>query len=299
MTCPPGPPGPDDVAPRPGVPLAGVPPGPDYGLAGQPAEGLAGRLVEQGPEGEAPFADPVPGAGRVRAAGQAAAGEDEATADRAGEHVQQVIQPAEAGGRGRGGPQGQRQPSARVGAALGPQHPPGQARPGAQAGGPEIGDGGQVAGQPGPQVLPEQRLAGPGERVGGRGGTGAAGRLAQRGVQAEQGGQVVRLGGRRDPKSAPEPGGPVGGLAAEAALGAQVHRGVGRAVQHEHLGVLGVTRPGPAESRARRSRVGRVTGDGTQGAEQLPSPRRLKCRASGHGGIPLPPPGARRPRWPA
>ena len=39
-----------------------------------------------------------------------------------------------------------------------------QARPGRQAGSPEIGDGVQVAGQPGPQVLPEQRMAGAGRQ---------------------------------------------------------------------------------------------------------------------------------------
>ena len=268
MTGPPRPPGPDDVAwavlsSRPG----GVPPGPARGLAGQPAHGAGRVLFQQGPQGEAPFADPVTRTRRLRAGRQAATGKDEAAPDRGDEQVQQGVQVVGGLPWFRRGAQGQRQPPAGVGAALGQHRPPGQARPGRQAGSSEIGDGIQVAGQPGPQVLPEQRVAGSGERVGGRGGAGAVGRLAERCVQAEQGGQVVRLRGRREADGPPEPGGPVGAVAAEAALGAQVHRSVGRAVQHEHLGVLGVIRPGPAEGGTGGPGVGRVASHGAQGAE--------------------------------
>ena len=209
MTGPPRPPGLDDVAwpraaVRPGR-QGGVPPGPARGLAGQPAHGAGRILFQQGPQGEAPFADPVTRTRRLRAGGQAAAGEDEATPDRGDEQVQQGVQVVGDRAWFRRGAQGQRQPPAGMGAALGQQRPPGQARPGRQAGGPQIGDGVEVAGQPGPQVLPEQRVAGPGERVGGRGGAGVAGRLAERGVQAEQGGQVVRLRGGARPMARQNP----------------------------------------------------------------------------------------------
>ena len=279
----------------------GVPPGPARGLAGEPAHRAGRSLFQQGPQGEAPFADPVTRARRLGAGRQAAAGEDETAPDRAGEHVQQGVQAVAGRARFRRGAQGQRQPPAGVGVALGLQRTPGQARPGHQAGRPEVGDGVQVAGQPGPQVLPEQRVPGPGERVGGRGRAGVAGRLAEGGVQAEQGGQVVRLRGRREADGPPEPGGPVGGVAAEAALGAQVHRGVGRAVEDEDLGVLGVARPRPAEGGACGPGVGRVAGHGAQGAEQFPSPRRRGRPRPVTSAFPSGrrPPGSRTPRRPA
>ena len=96
------------------------------------------------------------------ARGQAAPGEDETTADRAGEHVQHGAEAV--GGRAwfRRGAQGQRQPPAGMGVALGQQCPPGQERPGRQAGSPQISDGVQVAGQPGPQVFPEHGISCPG-----------------------------------------------------------------------------------------------------------------------------------------
>ena len=260
----------------------GVPPGPARGLAGEPAHRAGRVLFQQGPQGEAPFADPVTRPRQLRADGQAAAGEDDAAPDRSDEQIQQDVQIVGSRARFRRGTQGQRQPPAGVGAALGQQRSPGQARPGRQAGSSEIGDGVQVAGQPGPQLLPEQRVPGAGDRVGGRGGAGVAGRLAEGGVQAEHGGQVVRLRGRREADGPPEAGGPVGRVAAEAALGAQVHRRVGRAVEHEHLGVLGVARPRPAEGGARGPGVGRVAGHGAQGAEQLPSPRRRGCGGARH-----------------
>ena len=55
----------------------------------------------------------------------------------------------------------------------------------------------------------------------------------------------------------------------------------------EHLGVLGVARPRPAEDGTRGPGIGRVAGDGAQGAEQLPSPRRRGCCPIRHEGIPV------------
>ena len=90
----------------------------------------------------------------------------------------------------------------------------------------EIEGGVEVGGQPRPQVLPEQCRLGSGQGSGGRG-PGASGRcLAQAGVEAEQGGKVVGFGRRADAHHSPEPGDPVGALAAESAVRAEVDRGV-------------------------------------------------------------------------
>jgi len=60
--------------------------------------------------------------------------------------------------------------------------PPTSVRPRPRQGGsPQVFDGVQLAGQPGPQVLPEQRAAGPGERAGRGQDPGLACRLAQPG----------------------------------------------------------------------------------------------------------------------
>ena len=197
------------AAVRPGR-RGGVSPRPARGLAGQPAQ-CAGRvLFQQGSQGEAPFADPVASTRRLRAGGQAAAGEDETTADRGDEQVQQGVQVVGDG------------PGSGAARRASGSHPPGWAsrsassarlarrRPGRQAGSPQISDGVQVAGQPGPGA-PEQHVAGRGQRVGGRGGADIAGRLAERCVQAEQpppGGPAPRAARGRWPARTRRPGRP-------------------------------------------------------------------------------------------
>ena len=101
---------------------------------------------------------------------------------------------------------------------------------------------------------------------------------------------MVWFGRRRDADGPPEACHPVRGVAAEAALRAEVHRGVRRAVQHEHLGVLGVPRGGQSKRAAGDAGVGGIARDGAQGAEQLPARRVLGHRP----GPPVSPGGAPR-----
>ena len=247
-----------------------MPPQPRLGL--QPGQRVRRRLLEHGAQGEAPFADPVARADGRRAGRKALAGDHEAAADRRGERAKHGLKAVAGAGRAGRGAQRQGQPATRMGGAFGVDGAPGQVGPRAQGGSPQAGHGQQVARQPRPHVFPEQRAAGPGERVGGGAHARVAGGLAQAGVQAEQRGQVVWLGGRRDADGPPEPGHPVGGLAAEAALRAQVDRGVGRAVEDEHLGVLGASWFRQAQGGARGPGAGRVVGDRAQGAQELPPP---------------------------
>ncbi len=161
-------------------------------------EGFGRILVEHGAQREPALADPEPDPGAARAFGQAAPGQDQAAAHRDGDQLDQVAGTGGwLGGRRR---LAQRERPARAGrqvAGLGGQGAAGQAGPAGQGRNGQVGHRVQVAGQPGPQMLPEQDGAGLGQRGRGRGTPGAGGGLAQPGVQAEQGGEVIGFGGDR------------------------------------------------------------------------------------------------------
>jgi hypothetical protein len=86
--------------------------------------------------------------------------------------------------------------------------------------------------------LAAQRPAGPGGLV--------LFRVGQRRVEAEQRGHMVRFGRYGHPQRPPEASDPVGGLAAEHALGAHVDRGVRHELQDERLGPVRAAGPGQA-----------------------------------------------------
>ena len=235
-----------------------------------PGQGGVRILAEHGTQGITALADPVAHPGFPRAGGQASPGQDDAAADGGGQDVRQAAR-AGPGVAGRGA-QRQRQPGAgRLRAGLLRDGPAGQPRPRGQRGDGQIGHGVQVGGQPGPQMFGEQALPRPGEDLRRGGPTGLRRGLAQAGVQGQQGGQVIGFGGRRDGEGPPETRGPVGALAAERSVRAEVDRGVGRAVQHEDLGVLGLADRGqPERARDGPGRDGAI-GHRAESAEQLPA----------------------------
>ena len=221
---------------------AGVAMLPAHRLVRGPGQGGLRILAEHGAQGVAALADPVTQAGFPRAGGQAPAGHDDAAADRRGQRVHEAAAFADVARRGTQG-QGQPRPG-RLRAELGRDGPAGKLRPRGQGGDGQFGHGVQVGGQPGPQMFGEQYLPRPGEGLCRRGPAGLRRGLAQAGVQGEEGRQVIGFGGRRDGDGPPEPRGPVGTLAAERTIRPEVDRGVRRAVEHEDIGVLGVSEGG-------------------------------------------------------
>ena len=258
-----------------------MPPGPPRRLTGQPAGRALRLLLEHDPQrGPAP-ADPVPGADLLRTGHYRPAGQDHAAPDRRDEAADQLIEPAVGLYRGRPLPQGGGQQL--TGRVLPCERLQGQLGPRGQRGGGQVADGPEIGGQPGPQVFPEQGLAQLGQRFGRRGRVPLLRGLTEAGVQAEQLGEVIRLVRDGPPEDAPEAGDLVGVLAPRAAFPAEVRRGVRRAVEHEHLGVLGVTAGGQAEGGRGRAGAGAsgvvdaggVVGDRPEGAQPVPATRQF------------------------
>jgi hypothetical protein len=154
---------------------------------------------------------------------------------------------------------------------LGRDGAPGQPGPRGEDREAQVGHGVQVGRQPRPQMLPVQAQPGLGQGLGGCGPAGVRRGLAQAGVQGQQGAEVIGFGGRGDGQSPPEPGGAVGALAAERPVRAEVDRGVGRAVQHEDLGVLGLADRGQPERAGHGPGRDGAVGHRAQSAEQLPA----------------------------
>ena len=71
----------------------------------------------------------------------------------------------------------------------------------------------------------------------------------------------------------PEARGPVGTLAAESTIRPEVDRSVGRAVEHEDIGVLGLTEGRQPERARDGTGHGGTVRHGTEGPEQLPAMR--------------------------
>src|SRR6266508_309589 len=119
----------------------------------------------------------------------------------------------------------------------------------------------EVGGEPGQQVRPEERSPDfPGKCL-----------LTDCGVEAEQSGEVVGLGGWDEAERAPEAGNPVPRLASEHRLVSEVDRGVGIEVELEELGVLDRGRAAGEPERTcdgpalRRERLG----ENAESAEEL------------------------------
>ena len=84
---------------------------------------------------------------------------------------------------------------------------------------------------------------------------------------------MIGFGGRRDGDGPPEARGPVGTLAAESTIRPEVDRSVGRAVEHEDIGVLGLTEGRQPERARDGTGHGGTVRHGTEGPEQLPAMR--------------------------
>jgi hypothetical protein len=164
-----------------------------------------------------------------------------------------------------------------------PERLQGQLGPRQHGGRRQVADGAEVGRQPWPQVFPEQGLAQLAQRLGRRRRVRLRRGLAQPGVQGEQFGEMIRLVRHGLPDDAPETADLVGVLAPQPAFAAEVGRGVRRAVEHEHLGVLGVTAGGQAEggrasAGADASGVvgaGWVVGHRAEGTQPIPAARQF------------------------
>ena len=207
-------------------------------LVGQPGHRAVGILLQHAPEGEPALPLAVTDAEAAAGVPERAAGEHHPRAHGGEDAVEQQLGRARVHRAG-GLAQGEGEAWGRGGAAsLRRQGPTDQPGPRRDRGRPEIDDGIEVAGNPRPQVLPEQHVADPFESPGRDVASGRHRRVTQLGVERQQHAQVVWLRWRVEAEHPPEAGDPVGGVSPELPLVAEVDGGVRGTGKDEGLGAV-------------------------------------------------------------